>query len=431
MDEYKFWKTQPVRSFDEDKVEQEGPIDSEKTVDDVPKEPRKLLDAFEWTQIDIDDKAQLEEFYDLLYNNYIEDDDETFRFQYSPQFLEWALKIPGYRKKWTLGVRAKATNKLVASITAVPQSVRVRDHEPMEIAEVNFLCVHKKLRSKRLAPVLIQEVTRQVNLTGIWQALYTAGIILPSPISTARYYHRPLDWNELYAVGFSSLSPGATPAQMNAKFALPLEPTLKDLRPMTEKDVTQVHELLNGYLSRFDLSPEFVSDEEVSHYFLGTKNPLFQVEDDEKPIYSYVVSEGDKVTDFISFYVIPSTVLGVPGHDKLKVAYGYYYASSVHESVPKTGKTAENQKALAVRLKTLQQNALILAKNIGCHVYNALTIQDNPLYLDDLKFAEGTGVLNYYLFNYRAYPVHGGIQRDGGLGRIEVPSKGGVGTILL
>lgn len=58
---------------------------------------------------------------------------------------------------------------------------------------------------------------------------------------------------------------------MNAKFALPLEPTLKDLRPMTEKDVTQVHELLNGYLSRFDLSPEFVSDEEVSHYFLGTK----------------------------------------------------------------------------------------------------------------------------------------------------------------
>lgn len=66
MDEYKFWKTQPVRSFDEDKVEQEGPIDSEKTVDDVPKEPRKLLDAFEWTQIDIDDKAQLEEFYDLL-----------------------------------------------------------------------------------------------------------------------------------------------------------------------------------------------------------------------------------------------------------------------------------------------------------------------------------------------------------------------------
>jgi hypothetical protein len=35
--------------------------------------------------------------------------------------------------------------------------------------EINFLCVHKKLRSKRLAPVLIKEVTRRVNLQGIFQ----------------------------------------------------------------------------------------------------------------------------------------------------------------------------------------------------------------------------------------------------------------------
>lgn len=35
--------------------------------------------------------------------------------------------------------------------------------------EINFLCVHKKLRAKRLAPVLIKEVTRRVNLMGIWQ----------------------------------------------------------------------------------------------------------------------------------------------------------------------------------------------------------------------------------------------------------------------
>lgn len=36
----------------------------------------------------------------------------------------------------------------------------------MDMCEINFLCVHKGLRSKRLAPVLIQEVTRRVNLKG-------------------------------------------------------------------------------------------------------------------------------------------------------------------------------------------------------------------------------------------------------------------------
>ena len=54
-------------------------------------------------------------------------------------------------------------------------------------SEINFLCVHKKLRSKRLAPVLIKEVTRQCHLKGVFQAIYTAGVILPTPVSTCRW----------------------------------------------------------------------------------------------------------------------------------------------------------------------------------------------------------------------------------------------------
>lgn len=38
----------------------------------------------------------------------------------------------------------------------------------MMMAEINFLCVHKDLRAKRLAPVLIKEITRRVNLHNIW-----------------------------------------------------------------------------------------------------------------------------------------------------------------------------------------------------------------------------------------------------------------------
>jgi len=53
-------------------------------------------------------------------------------------------------------------------------------------SEINYLCVHKKLRSKRLAPVLIKEVTRQVHLKGIFQAIYTAGVVIPTPVSVCR-----------------------------------------------------------------------------------------------------------------------------------------------------------------------------------------------------------------------------------------------------
>lgn len=68
------------------------------------------------------------------------------------------------------------------------------------MVEINFLCVHKKLRSKRVAPVLIREITRRVNLTGIFQAVYTAGIVLPKPVSTCTYWHRSLNPKKLIEV---------------------------------------------------------------------------------------------------------------------------------------------------------------------------------------------------------------------------------------
>ena len=128
---------------------------------------------------------QLKELYVLLNENYVEDDDNLFRFDYSPEFLRWALQPPGYLQEWHTGVRITKSNKLVGFISAVPANIRVHD-ALKKMVEINFLCVHKKLRSKRLAPVLIKEITRRVNCQGIFQAVYTAGVVLPTPVGTCR-----------------------------------------------------------------------------------------------------------------------------------------------------------------------------------------------------------------------------------------------------
>lgn len=59
------------------------------------KEPYKLPEGFVWCNVDITKPAEAEEAYDLLNKNYVEDDDNMFRFDYSPAFLEWALTPPG------------------------------------------------------------------------------------------------------------------------------------------------------------------------------------------------------------------------------------------------------------------------------------------------------------------------------------------------
>ena len=91
----------------------------------------------------------------------------------------------GWLREWHCGVRTTKTNKLVGFISAIPATVRIYE-KIQHLVEINFLCVHKKLRSKRLAPVLIKEITRRVNCKGIFQAVYTAGVVLPKPVGTCR-----------------------------------------------------------------------------------------------------------------------------------------------------------------------------------------------------------------------------------------------------
>jgi len=323
----------------------------------------------------------LEEVYDLLANNYVEDDDCLFRFQYSKEFLKWALLVPGFKKCWHLGVRSSSkdsanSNKLRAFITAIPAKVAIYGQD-VDLVEINFLCVHKKLRSKRLAPVLIKEITRRVNLEGLFQAVYTAGVRLPVPVGTCRYYHRTLDPKKLVEVGFSRLNSRMTMARLIKLMRLPLQPTL-NMVPLTEELLPQCYELLVDYLDKFKLHVKFSIDE-FAHWFMPRSNVI--------STYVNLVDE-NTVKDFISFYHLPSTVIGNPKHDTLRAAYSFYNV------------------ATTVSLTELMKEALILAKGEGQDVYNALNLMDNSDDLfNELKFGIGDGNLNYYLYNWQCMPM--------------------------
>lgn len=418
MKDYKFWKTQPVPSFDE-KIDSEGPIDQTKTPDDIPDTPLPLLNEFEWSTVDLEKTDQLDEVYKLLYENYVEDQDATFRFKYSHEFFNWALKPPGWRKEWHAGVRVKETGKLVAFIAAIPITLKLnKSQKVIPSVEINFLCVHKKLRSKRLAPVMIKEITRRVNKCDIWQALYTGGVVLPSPVATCRYTHRPINWSKLYDVGFSHLPANQTKSGMLANYALPNTTKTQGLRSMKIEDIDQVYDLLHKFQEKFDIVQVFEKDE-LAHWLLGGKS----TETSSNVIKSYVVenSEGT-ITDFFSYYLLPFTVLDNPSHDELGIAYLYYYAS---DSAFKN----DDESAYKQRLTSLMSDALVSSKKYNVDVFNCLSSQDNPYFIKNCKFGSGDGFLNYYLFNYKTWPITGGI--DPQTKELVEDKSSGVGVILL
>ncbi|KAM0185634.1 hypothetical protein ACHAPC_004945 [Botrytis cinerea] len=416
MGAYKFWQTQPVPKFGENsEIIEEGPfkiID----VEQVPKEPGPLVSGFHWVTMDMTSDEALQEVFDLLYGHYVEDDEAMFRFNYSKSFLRWALMSPGWSKEWHVGVRATVSGKLVAFISAIPVALQVRN-KTLKASEVNFLCIHKKLRSKRLAPVLIKEITRRCNLEGTWQAIYTAGVVLPKPVSTCRYYHRSLDWKKLHEVKFSPLPPGSTPDRQVRKFALPSNTSTKGLRPMEAKDIDDVLELCKNYLAKFDMAPVFTR-EEIEHWlFNKIENPAEQV------IWCYVVEDPatKKLTDFFSFYCLESSVIGNPKHTNVRAAYMFYYASALALD------SAASRADLGKRLNELVHDALIIAKKFKFDVFNALTLMDNTLFLDQQKFGAGDGQLHYYLYNYKANNIAGGVDK---MNRIH-DAGSGVGVVML
>lgn len=387
MEEYKFWKTQPVAKFGESEEAQEGPIEH-KTVDQVRQEPYPLHESFEWATLDLNSAEHLDELHTLLYDHYVEDHDAAFRFAYSKEFFNWALKPPGWKSDWHLAVRVKANGKLVAFISGVPCDLNIKTSK-IKSVEINFLCVHKQLRSKRLAPLLIKEITRRVNLCDIWQALYTSGTILPTPMATARYTHRPINWDNLYRYQFSSLPQNETKSSMIAKYTLSNETKTKGWRPIELKDVDAVFELYDNFRQKY-LVNQIMSKEEVKHWFYGGEK--YQ---DGKKVHAFVVEDAEtgEITDFISFYVLPFTVLSLK--EELGVAYLFYYAV----------KDVDNLKS---KLKSLVYDAMVESKKLQVDVFNALTTQDNALFIEDLQFGPGDGQLNYYLFNYRMKQISGG-----------------------
>jgi glycylpeptide N-tetradecanoyltransferase len=397
--EHRFWATQPVPHEDKagtggggaadtaageeeaDDSSADGPIDKIKTVEEVKAEPYSLPGGFEWDTIDVEEEAQLVELYTLLNENYVEDDDNMFRFDYPAAFLRWALCPPGFYKDWHVGVRVSKTRKLVGFISGIPVRTHVRDSDMM-MCEINFLCVHKKLRSKRLAPVLIKEVTRRVNLLDIWQAIYTAGVTIPTPVASCRYYHRTLNAIKLLETGFTYKRASITKNAFKRMYKLPDAPQLPNSRPMTPADVPAVTALFRERMFGQEQYKVWLAmdESEVAHWFLPRAS-----------VVNTVVWEQDgKVVAFSSYYHLGSTVIDNPKHDRLNAVYSFYYAPGPFSCTD------------------VMRDTLIIAKQDDADVFNCLDLMHNSEFLDTLKFGKGDGTLQYYLYNWRTASMSNG-----------------------
>lgn len=96
-----------------------------------------------------------------------------------------------------------------------------------------------------------------------------------------------------------------------------------------------------------------------------------------------MIEKDGKITDFFSFYCLPSTVLKDKKYKEIRAAYSYYFVNTT------------------MTMTELYRVALIKAKELDYDVFNTLDIMNNSDVFEELLFSSGDGYLQYYVYNWK------------------------------
>lgn len=395
MSKHTFWNTQPVV---QELVEVLGDGDMPQdltTIDPTqhPDNPLPLPEGFSWTAIDPYDDAHITILYKLLQSYYVEDTSKMFRFAYSKDLLKWWLTSPGCKPEYSLGICIdnpdnESNGRLVGYISGVVSDYVYSNTEDGEVfsrpmQSIVFLCLDKKYRNLKLAPLLIQEITRRSYKNGVFHAIYTSGTPLTPPIQIATYYHRILNPIKLARIGFCTKPKTMSDKDFAFFYKLPFLPTTLSpkFRVCTEADIPALYDLYMEYSRKEYKFRQMYSKEQFAHVVTHRKDSVHTL--------VYTEKEGEQPDAFITYYIIDTAVLTKDikkQYPNMRNGYIYFYALRNSCNLPL------NQLILAL-MHNMQSN------NID--VCTALNVGPNPSFFTTMKFSEGSGRLNYYLFNLK------------------------------
>lgn len=395
MPDHAFWNTQPVVQELAEALE-DGDMPQDLTSVDPaqhPDAPLLLPEKFVWTAIDPHNDSHIADLYKLLHSYYVEDTSNMFRFAYSKDLLRWWLTSPGCKPEYSLGIRIddpgdETHERLIGYISGVVSDYTYSNSEEGEtfsrpMQSIVFLCLDKKYRSLKLAPLLIQEITRRSYKNGVFHAIYTSGTPLTAPIQIANYYHRILNPIKLARIGFCTKPKAISDKEFTFFYKLPFLPTniSSCFHTCNEADIPALHDLYTEYSRKEYKFRQAYSMELFSHIVTHRKDSIHTLVYREK--------EREQPDAFITYYIIDTAVLA----KDIKKQYpsmrnGYIYLYALRSNC------------------NLSMNQLILAlmhdmHNSGVDVCTALNVGPNPSFFSTMKFAEGSGKLNYYLFNLK------------------------------
>ena len=301
---------------------------------------QKLPDNFEWST------HSLETICKFLEENYVSDED--FKMRYTLETLKWSIEVPGCQN---ICIDDKNTKELIGLICLSPLTLKLNDKE-VRAVQVNFLCVHRDYRSKKLVEYLITEAKRVSESKNRNQSIATIHNSVPGSILKSSYWHRLINVDKVIKIGFHKTNrPNTKIFDVRGR---------SFFRKMTPRDIPKVTQILKEHFKNFKIAP-VVNDSWVRHWLVPR----------DGVVYSYLNDETD---EFFSFYSVPYDKIDNSG--SINQAYLFYM-------------TGDNF-----------NDAFLIAKNEGFDVFNTLDVVHDEEILKKHRFLKGSGYVNYHIFDW-------------------------------
>ncbi len=384
---YNFWKNKPVTKFEDIYTDS---TNIEKRLSDrnvyAQEEPIKLPNNMEWVQIDLNDNVALEPIVKFLRLHYLVDPSNKFKLDYTAEFIRWTLGKDGI----LLAIVSKTNGAICGTIAASFNNIRVFD-TTQKFGVVNYLCGHPIYRKKKIAFTLIDEITRRIVKLGVNQGCFTTERCVPSPTTTLRYYHRPLNYLKLSKHKFTEMD-GGIPEKHHEKFLIKGEASDKYVK-VNKSHIHDILKVFNVFMTRFNIHCVY-TEKELEYMLINDF------------VRSYVELDDDKnVIDFVSYYKLPYVIEG----EEEKINAGYIFLYTCNSTA------GDEMMTQLLRLVSRDDTLDIFTVTDTMIIQDTLLIKHLPLdYDSDVdsyqkpyqhKFMRGSGKIHFNFFNWKCSTV--------------------------
>ena len=309
----------------------------------------------------LEQNSKIHDIFIFLDKNYIQDAKNHFRFNYIHEFLKNNLLSPYWNSSKNLGLKFQRNRKIFGFVSVINRKLLYFNFY-LPISEINFLCVKKILRKKKLVTILIKEISRRQNLIGYLEAIFTTGVSFGDFIAKTNFYHLYLRKKKLIKIGF-----------------IP-EKGMKKIFNIQLSDKYQggiFGEMLFKKMCRKLLKCElytFFGLTECEYWFFTISGVLYRLT-------LYCQSNFNKI-GFVTFFSLPTKFIKSKKKLYLLSAYSYYNV------LPPTGMSSF-------------LTGLAISKKLGFDLFNLISENRDNIFLSFFGFRIGSGKLRYYITNIK------------------------------